>query len=625
VNHRLLPVLIFAAVISGVFAQAPGGGEGTAGRSGSAGDSPAAERYLVWAEEAAAGGRWAEALAALERAADFADVSSDLSYLLALARSHEGKSRGSALEALERGLEVNRWNHYGPVRALLLKAEHLVALRDYSGVLAALARVPDSADAAVLRLAALRGRAGASFPFRADFRLALNEAMNRYPRDPRPFRIFFEYARNHSPHENDRDLIDLALRRLPFLLEADPELAWMAAPFIRDTEEARRLTAAYRAGGLGPSQGGNFRPNPASIPAALNLGLIGDEEAAAELFAPSPDFGGEPRTDGLFSTGGSSPGLRNNGAGFVIDRDLILAVSDLLRSEAGRNLFAQKLLSFSGTITVDEDMDGFPESRAVYQAGTIQYYGHDADQDGLEDLRVFFDAGGSPRQAEQVMPREIGAGAAVPPALPSGDGDRSVASIQWERYPSVLRVRRDGAVFTPRPGDFQFAPIRFTELAGSGRYRGLSLPLWDSRYPRLTARTLVSFAVRIERSSVEFEGAVETIDIERGIPRRAVETLNGRIVSETEFENGRPARRRVDLDLDGRMETLQRFRRTESGGDPLEYAGTIEFSESDWDGDGIYENAEEYRQDGSVVYSWDMDRDGIREYSETTDRKLEKR
>jgi hypothetical protein len=42
----------------------------------------------------------------------------------------------------------------------------------------------------------------------------------------------------------------------------------------------------------------------------------------------------------------------------------------------------------------------------------------------------------------------------------------------------------------------------------------------------------------------------------------------------------------------------------------------IEFSESDWDGDGIYETTEAYREDGSVIRSWDMDRDGIREYSE---------
>jgi hypothetical protein len=93
--------------------------------------------------------------------------------------------------------------------------------------------------------------------------------------------------------------------------------------------------------------------------------------------------------------------------------------------------------------------------------------------------------------------------------------------------------------------------------------------------------------------------------------------LNGRSVSVTEFERGKPVSQRLDLDLDGRMETLRRFRRLEYDGEnPLDYQRIVAFSESDWNGDGVYESAEEYRTDGSVVYSWDMDGDGIREYSE---------
>ena len=59
---------------------------------------------------------------------------------------------------------------------------------------------------------------------------------------------------------------------------------------------------------------------------------------------------------------------------------------------------------------------------------------------------------------------------------------------------------------------------------------------------------------------------------------------------------------RLDLDLDGRMETVRRY-----GPD-----GTLILSESDWDGDGIYEYAET-PVEGGVRKSWDLDRDGIRE------------
>jgi hypothetical protein len=137
---------------------------------------------------------------------------------------------------------------------------------------------------------------------------------------------------------------------------------------------------------------------------------------------------------------------------------------------------------------------------------------------------------------------------------------------------------------------------------------------------------------------------VEWIDLDRGIPLRAVEILNGRPVSVTEFVMGKPVSQRADLDCDSRMETIRRFRAaavapvgaapvgaavsgaagTTSGEapweDPLDYKKIVEFSESDWNGDGIFETSEEYLLDGSVVYSWDMDGDGVREYSETETR-----
>jgi hypothetical protein len=40
-------------------------------------------------------------------------------------------------------------------------------------------------------------------------------------------------------------------------------------------------------------------------------------------------------------------------------------------------------------------------------------------------------------------------------------------------------------------------------------------------------------------------------------------------------------------------------------------------SESDWNGDGIFETGEQYLPDGSIIYSWDTNGDGIRDYSET--------
>ncbi|MDR2134405.1 MAG: hypothetical protein LBP27_04790, partial [Treponema sp.] len=538
------------------------------------------------------------------------------------ARRHEGKSGGAVLEALGRALEAGRWRRYSAGEARLLEAEELVTLRNYPGALAALDAVSDSADSAALRLAALRG-----LPDAAEFRRVMAEALDRYPRDPRPARIFFSYARNRIPGQGEQALMDTVLRRLPFLLDSDPDLAWMAAPFMRDTEEARRLVSAYRAGGLSsrsaagafPEAGAppEFRPGPGSIPASLNLGLVGDLEAVEELFAPAPHGAAQ----------GAGP-AGSRAAETSLDRELVAEVSGLLRSAEGRDLFAEKLLAFSGVITGDGDRDGFPETRCVYREGLVRDFYYDADQDRLADLYISFNAGGLPLLAEQALPPDTDAVRdALPGArgqgLPLKDEDRPRALIFWERYPGVLRAELGGVTYIPRPGDFLFAPVRFVELAASARYSGLLYPQVEDQYPRISRRSLVSFSVAVRRPSAEFRGAVEWIDLERGVPLRAMEILNGRTVSVTEFVMGRPVLQRVDLDLDSRMETLRRFRAVPGASDaaadetPIDYRRIVEYAESDWNGNGVFETAEEYREDGSVVYSLDMDEDGVKEYSET--------
>jgi tetratricopeptide (TPR) repeat protein len=569
-----MPVLFFVSLLRALSAQGAGG---------------PAEQYVLWAEQAMAEGRWGQALSGLERAADYGDLSSDISYLLALARARTDKPRGAVLEALGRALEAPRWSRYSPDQALLLEAETLITLRHFSGALAVLAQIPGNADSAALRLFALKGLGDLN-----EFRRAMGEALEQYPRDPRPAVIFCEYARGKIPGGNEQALMDLVLGRLPYLLEAEPRLAFLAAPFIPDRAESRRLVAAYR---------GIHQPLPGSIPISLSLGLIDQERAVEELFNP--------------------PGTGT--AEHTIDRDLILELFPLVQDQGPRRLFREKLLGFSGAITADADQDGYAESRARYREGVITEYTLDADQDGLAELLISFDAGGSPRWAEQAVLPEAGPGHFP---FPVKDEDRTKALIFWETYPGVLRSELAGLTYIPSPGEFLFNPVRFTALGESEAGPGLPYPEAEPLGVRVSPRTLASFALSIGRPSGEFKGAVEWIDLRRGIPQRAVEILDGYPVSVTEFVQGRPRLQRLDLDLDHRMETVRHFR-TQAGGGPefdffdensQDYKKIIEFSESDWDGDGIFETGEEYLFDGTVVYSWDWDGDGVREYSETRTR-----
>jgi tetratricopeptide (TPR) repeat protein len=562
--------------------------------SGEGSDAQAAQQYVIWAQKEIDAGRWQEARAGLQRAADFAKVSSDISYLLAVTLNVTVGDRNAVIEALDAAIETNLWVSYSENHALLFKAQQLLILREYSGALACLDRTAESADALMLRLCALRGLAlGNAYDYDpvqalARFRSLLLSAMDRYPRDPRPLRIFFEYARNRRPASSelpsgDINLLELALRRLPFLLESDPDLAWMAAPFMRNTQDARRYVSAYRSGGLPAKQVENFRPIPASIPVALNLGLIDDTAAILELFYQSGAVGE-----------------------LILNKEIVMSVFDLLRGEQGRDLLTEKLLSFSGSIFSDEDGDGYNETTARYVSGVIVEFGIAMNQNGIKDLVITYSSDGTPAKVSF-----------------STAANQSAMKLDWERYPSVQKVETESEVFLFRPADFQYAPVTFIELGGSRNHTGLYYPVPSYQHLNITRRALVSFCSSIIRPSVEFDGAQEQIFLERAIPLRSVETLNGNEVSVTEFENGIPVVQRLDLDLDGRMETIRRFRRPGPDFPRPDLEGKFDFrsliasSQSDWTGEGRFETGEVYLPDGSVVYSWDMDGSGSMNYSET--------
>ena len=241
--------------------------------------------------------------------------------------------------------------------------------------------------------------------------------------------------------------------------------------------------------------------------------------------------------------------------------------------------------------------DGYVESRSVYKQGIIEEYHFDADQDRLDDVKIIFNAG-NPQWARM-------------PALP--------AVVYWESYPAVQRTVLESGLYLPVPGGFRFAPIGFTEICASDTTPGLLYPRREPLQQNITRRMLVSFAVSVQQPSVEFPGGLEHIYLENGIPINSEVILGDKTVSFTEFENGRPVLQWLDLDLDGRMETLRRFRKDiftgksavnwddlqrrlfQSGPD---FRQLLESSESDWNGDGKFESGEEYREDGSVVNKW---------------------
>ena len=469
-------------------------------------DSAVAERYALWAKNAMDHGRWDEALAALERAADFADVSSDIGYLLALARSHANKPIGLVLAPLEKSLELGIWNFCDSESALFLKIENLIAIRAYSAALSGLSMVTKGPKEAELTLMALVSSGN------AEFRRYLADTFDRYPRETGPVRVFFrylkaEYDSGRNPGTEDLQLLELIIRRLPVLVLKDPELAWMAAPFMRDTVEAQRLVMAYRAVN---------EPVPASLPAALRLGVIDDESALEELFSA--------------------------GENAMLNIALLAEVWGLLRRQETKGVFRRNLSAFTGVIIEDANNDGIPEITAKYNRGLLELSSYNEEQDGIPNLTVRYEAG-DPRQASVLVP-------------PDRSGN-AFAVVAWERYPALLQAELDGIRYIPRPLDLYFSPLSFEELWGSG----VVFPRLDSLNPPLTRRTLVLHSLRVERPSLEFSGGTEIVELNQGIPVRAREYVGELMVSDTEFLRGRPQLQLVDLNFDGRMDTARHFRR----------------------------------------------------------------
>ncbi|MDR2802792.1 MAG: hypothetical protein LBB22_00700 [Treponema sp.] len=524
----------------------------------SLGEESIAWRYTAMAETAFREKRFPQAEALLTRASDYASVSSDISYLLAAVKRELGRPVRETLTAARLALETDRWKLYSRQDALYLEVETLIHLRMYNEALKTLSLLDENERSAELRIFALRYLAG-----NGNFDSAVVEAFERYPRNAVFPRILFQRAAEQNiPDEKERVLVDTALKRLPALLNVDGGLIRYAAPFISNKDDARRLLASWRL--TAPADRRSAGLLIEALPICLETGLIDEETAMNELFHVSvPSVENPPE----------------------IDRGVLVQVWELLRTDGARETFRSRLDSFSGVITGDETGDGVIDSWAAYINGVIVSYMRDADQDGLSEIAIIFDSGW-PANAELLYT-----------GVTETSGSGKIALV-WEKYPALCYAVFGDTKFFFRPAEFNYQLVNFEMLGGTG---GIWLPETGTRNGTFTGHLTLSYAYQIERQGMDFPGSIERIECVNGIISSAKEYLDGRVVSETAYESGIPIFQRIDLDLDGRLETVRRFKPTANGGAPS--AGTawvfnkvlpfeIEVAESDWDGDGLIEYSE---------------------------------
>lgn len=497
-------------------------------------ETPLAQQYVEGALKAIYDGRWQDAEALLEQGADFASASSDLSYLIALVRFQLARPVGSVLEALRQAKMTDRWQRYTAQSASLLEAQALMVMRQFEQAQQLLQGFFPSADVLYFqcKILALQNNQG-------QFTRLVSQAVNTYPLDPRFPALYFGYMKNKVLGTQDPPLVSLLLSRLPALQKTDPNLPVLAIPFIQDLSERRRIFESYRA------LGNDIFP---LLALGLELGTLDETSAINEL--------------ALHQT---------------IPIELIRQVWAQLRTDKSRTYFAEKFAAFSGRITEDSDGDGVSEVVVEYQNGRIQTYRYDANQDKIDEILVIF---------EQGLPK-VGTIAPYEISLE--------AQVFWDAYPLVEQCIAGAVTYIPVPARFSYAPFKLTALVGPYPEVPLLFPERETLLPRLTERTLVSFAAKIMRPGKLAQGSIETIELKNGLPLRSVETLQGRTISILEFSLGQPSVQHLDMDLDGRMETVRRFRIGTVRLDPveaLEYQQRYDSIESDWDGDGVFEYRE---------------------------------
>lgn len=459
-----------------------------------------AESYYTYLPEVLRSKGLAGAELYLLRAADYAAVSSDLSFELARIQDELGRPRPLVLTALESALSARRWRHHAEHEARFLKARLFCELRDYNAALSELERVPDSAARERLALTALL-----ALKRNPAFRSRARDALALYPDDEAVAVVVYRYARTlENPEPADITLIDTLTRRV--IAQADSSnLIYAAAAFINDVESARRLLASRLA---------RASPPPLeALPILLNLGVFDEETAVDRLFA------GYARVQ------------------------LLREVYALLRTGPAREYFEGRLARFTGTLGDDRDGDGIVEAEVRYEEGMPLSWRGDSTQERAWSGVISFRAG---------MPVEaFFAGTQI-----AAGGEPPRYHIMYDTYPAVRRVDSGAEHYYFTPAAFYFEPVRFAPVCGDG---GTLFLERSEDEPPLSNRTLSSFAQMVERPSEEFSGAIEERRLLNGIVVSSRERLNETLVSETVYSGGAPLYQRVDTDLDGRLETIRHF------------------------------------------------------------------
>lgn len=552
-----------------------------------------AVRCLKLAESYLTSGDENSALSQAELGLAYDESVADLWYVKAAAKSKLGNSKAEIIPLVTHSLTEGEWVDYNRDGARVLYADLLCDTGDYVQALAVLDAAPFiySSDAEYIRVKSYYRMRTAESIDKA--RNKVNAARKIYPADKRFPHLFFKYEYDlHRPVSALRDrlpvseegeilvqkIADYFVSKMPEYDKPDAELE-IYSVFFTSGEKQKRMAQAFSSHGL---------KHPLYALVCMNCGLMSQQEAW-DYFCS-------------FADSSVSVEQLEDILPFITDEVTIASVKEHLDS-------------FSGTLTIDTDLDCEPNLVAKYVRGRPQNLYWDKENDGVIEWSSECDFG-------------------VPESVFLTRGN---IQLYYGTYPAVVKaifksekISDGAAVFNLADESLKWSPFLIKPLLVASELFNLEffVPYVISDSEELNENSLIANCSSYEIASEERPGARIKFSVLNGYPLSAEYKASGQVYAHAVFENGIPSIRSVDNDGDGIYETVETF-----GYDPenllhrpvveqeqvmvnlfgLPVAGTgiyLRMIQIDHNGDTQPDFIEEYLSDNGKITSWDFDGDG---------------
>ena len=546
--------------------------------SATAANRKTATRYLKIAEQYVAAKNWQVALSNAELGLAYDDTVADLYYLSAVAKTSLGEPKYKIIPVIQKTLSGTEWVDYNRESARVLYADLLCATGQSSSALEILDEKPFiySADAEYIR--------SKSYYSLNDFQKArekLDAARRIYPEDRRFAELFFryEYAAGGRTEENAR-LADVFISEVFSWKNPGADLEIFAAIFSTGEQKIRRLKS-FKARNL---------RSPLFAVVALEDGInLLSEEKALDYFYSFADKS--------------------------VDFEVLLKFASLLRNDETKREFAEYLNQYNGTIYEDTDGDLTYNLKVEYSRGRPQKIVYDSNQDDLEDWSADCDFG---------VPLNV--------FLPAENVLLEYSS--WPAVKSAVYKDENGSpdykmIFNLVPGELLWTPFLILPDENLKQNLGADffVPSVNGKTEPISAKTLLAASSSYTIPSKELRGAYITVSVLDGQNQMARYYQNEKMYAQTQFSDGLPEFRTVDMDGDGLFETTETYG-YEKGQDFISENDEIQvmtnlFGEGsadsgiyvkliqiDGNGDTIPDFSEEYTAGQGKICSWDFDGDG---------------